>query len=405
MFFFVRFSIATIFLAVRFAAAAEPRASTGPAVKLLEIGWKAATDNYVAAQEEYEQARHAAPQDVRVPFAMGLIAVRNHHLADASKYLDEALAGGKSLLPIRRTKIWIDVLQNNQDAAKSDILQLARILSADDASASRSDYQETARWLGAVINFYAGPGKGRWTAAELSALDAELNSTLKGPLATQFADGKTVADRQFADLQQQLTAATVHAKATNEAKLLDDRQKNEAALTDATSRRTQAEQELTQFRQEKNADAVENEFNQLSVQLKYLNAQRSRTESAQRAADKDSHNSNSKDQNRSQRESDSLEQDLRNLDSTMKIAKDRFNTVSGSVQQIRAYCQPREAEALKSKKLEAKYTNLKKQLEHQASLSDNTTSLLEAKVKSISTYAGIDLEEEKTRILATYEKK
>ena len=72
---------------------------------------------------------------------------------------------------------------------------------------------------------------------------------------------------------------------------------------------------------------------------------------------------------------------MRNLDSTMKIAKDRFNTVSGSVQQIRAYCQPREAEALKSKKLEAKYTNLKKQLEHQASLSDSTTSLLEAKVK------------------------
>jgi hypothetical protein len=59
-------------------------------------------------------------------------------------------------------------------------------------------------------------------------------------------------------------------------------------------------------------------------------------------------------------------------------------------------------EAQKSRRLEAKFTNLKRQLDHPVSAYDNATTALETKVKSISTYAGIDLEEEKTRILATY---
>jgi hypothetical protein len=151
MFYFIRCSLATISIAACSAIAAEPPAGAAPAVQLLNAGWKASAANYTAAQRQYDQARHDAQQDVRLSFAMALVAVQNHHLPDASKYLDEGLSAGKPLLPIRRTKIWLDVRLNDKVAVKSDTHELASILSADAASASRADYQKSARWLGAVI--------------------------------------------------------------------------------------------------------------------------------------------------------------------------------------------------------------------------------------------------------------
>src|SRR5579871_1577153 len=73
--------------------------------KILESGWKPSQANYDTAKQHYDAAKSAAPGDVRVPYAMALVAMQNHRTADASVYLDEALAGDKPLLPVRRAKI------------------------------------------------------------------------------------------------------------------------------------------------------------------------------------------------------------------------------------------------------------------------------------------------------------
>src|SRR5262245_44089481 len=108
--------------------------------KIFDAGWKASAEHYAAAQLQYEQAKKSAPADVRGPYAMSLVAVQNNNLPDAATYLDEALKNGKSLLPIRRVKIWLDLLRKDKDAAKVDLRELARQLTLDPAGASRPEF-------------------------------------------------------------------------------------------------------------------------------------------------------------------------------------------------------------------------------------------------------------------------
>jgi hypothetical protein len=390
MFSYLRSLLALIAMTVCAVGSAEPPAGAPPVVQLLNTGWKASAGNYKSAQELYGQARQDAPNDVRIPYAMALVAAQNHHLPEASTYLNEGLSKGKALLPIRRTRIWLDVRLNDKAAAKDDIRELARILSADEVSASRADYQQSARWLGAVVGYYAGAGKNQLTAADLAALDAELSNTLKDPLTAQYAEGKAAVDKQFRELQNQLTAALAQTKAANEAKRIEDRDKNNATLADAVNQRTRAEQELRQYRQEKNADAVEYEFNQVNRQLKLLKAQYDRLLEWESLTD---------DKKADKSPGNAAEDDLR---SAINAVQGHLGEVRRSVQEIREGSQHFVNDADRARKIAIQLTNRKRQLDHPASAYDDATRELEAKVKSINTYAGIDLEEEKARILATY---
>jgi hypothetical protein len=118
IFFVVRGALAAIWVCSAWAA--EP-AAPAPAVQLLQTGRKASAGNYAAAQRQYGQARHDAPQYVRIPFAIALVAVQNHHLPEASKYLEQILSSGKPLLPLRRTRIWLDVRLNDKSSVTSHI--------------------------------------------------------------------------------------------------------------------------------------------------------------------------------------------------------------------------------------------------------------------------------------------
>ena len=79
----------TSFAADRVVSVAPPRGASATA-ELLETGWKASSQRYAQAQEIYQRARQAAPGDVRVPYAMSLVAMRNSKLDEAAKYIDEA---------------------------------------------------------------------------------------------------------------------------------------------------------------------------------------------------------------------------------------------------------------------------------------------------------------------------
>jgi hypothetical protein len=385
MFSYLRSLLALIVMTVCAVGSAEPPAGAPPAVQLLNTGWKASAGNYKSAQELYGQARQDAPNDVRILYAMALVAAQNHHLPEASTYLNEGLSKGKPLLPIRRTRNWLDVRLNDKAAAKDDIRELARILSADEVSANRADYRQSARWLGAVIGYYAGPGKNQLTAADLAALDTELSSTLKDPLTAQYAEGKAAVDKQFRELQNQLTAALAQTKAANEVERIKDRDKNNATLADEINRRTRAEQELSQYRQEKNADAVEYEFDQVNRQLKLLKAHYDQLVRWRELRDAD-------DKNADKSRDNSAENEMR---SAISAVQGRLGEVRRTVQEIRERSQDFISEADRARKSAIQLTDRKRQLDHPASAYDNATRALEAKVKSINTYAGIDLEEER----------
>src|SRR5204862_4560636 len=140
------------------------------------------------AQELFQQARQAAPGDVRVPFAMALVAMKNIKLDEAAKYIDDALPNDKTNFPIRRVEFWIDLQRKDKEAQKSDLRKLASLLVADRALADRDSYQETARWLGSVMGYYAFTETGRslLPSADRAALEASVVAELEGSLATAF---------------------------------------------------------------------------------------------------------------------------------------------------------------------------------------------------------------------------
>jgi tetratricopeptide (TPR) repeat protein len=174
-------SAAISFAADRVELDASPAPAARATAELLETGWKASSERYAQAQEIYQRARQAAPGDVRVPYAMSLVAMRNSKLDEAAKYIDEALPSEKTNFPIRRVEFWIDVQRKDKDAQKSDLRKLAEILVADKSAAERDSYQETAHWLGSVMGYYAFAETGRslLPVTDRQSLDTYISGLLR----------------------------------------------------------------------------------------------------------------------------------------------------------------------------------------------------------------------------------
>ena len=233
-----------------------PAPAASATAELLETGWKASSERYSQSLEIYQRAKQAAPGDVRVPFAMSLVAMRNLKLDEAAKYIDEALPSEKTNFPIRRVEFWIDVQRKDKDAQKSDLRKLAEILVADKLAAERDSYQETAHWLGSVMGYYAFTETGRslLPVADRQSLDTYISGLLSGALATQFNAGKNSVEELSKTLENQLDAARQQSKDKDDAQRAADRQKNEALLSDANQQLANATNALAQFQQQSGID-------------------------------------------------------------------------------------------------------------------------------------------------------
>ncbi len=401
-------TVAICCLPIAESAAESPDTATQVA-KLLETGWKPSVSNYAAAQEQFSQAKHDAPNDVRVDYAMALVALQNHNSADALTPLQQALQSGKSLLPIRRVHVWVLIGRRETPAAKVAIAELARVLKAESSSTIQADSEETARWLGSVIGYYAGPGSDQLKPEELAALDSEVSSGLNEDLATRYSDAKASVATHFNELQEQLTEARKSVQADNESKLAIDRNQTEAALNIATNKKTAAAALVEQLQQKINAEtpALKLEGLQLSRQWDrsddHLQNLQSRLDLEKRRAEKDRDSSTISQLNREiDQEKDRVRQNRQPLEKRMTAIRNQLREndrhLAAAQEEFRTFDKQEQTLTVKSKQLA-------KQAEKPASGSDPKTVSLELKVKSISTYAGINLAREKQRILDTYHPK
>src|SRR5262249_3500897 len=156
-----------------------------------------------------DQLVKASPADVRIPYAMALVAIQNHQWADAAQLLNTALAGGRPLLPIRRTSIWLHLNRKEFEPAQQEMRELSGLLTANPTSATA---QDTARWLGKVIGFYSGPGANRIKAADLDSLVSDLIAKFSGPLLDAFNQGQDETAKSIEDLQTQQATLREQAK-------------------------------------------------------------------------------------------------------------------------------------------------------------------------------------------------
>jgi hypothetical protein len=379
----------------RCATADDAKSPADEVRQILETGWKSSPANYDAARQHYEQAKVTAAGDVREPFAMALVAIRNYRTKDAAEYLTQATANGKPLLPIRRMKVFLELREKNKEAV-ADLKGLAQALA--NADPAQADAPETARWLGCVFGYLNGPGKGQIPDEQVAALTTESSDKLKGPLADIVSANVNQIANQYTQLQQQLTQAHLDAKQRNEAKLEASRKENETALAEATKNRSSDEDTYNKLHDtyEQQAtlkrgqlDAAQRQFAQLNVTITPL-------QSAINEAQQNSTNPLSAYINQWNEQLNAANLTQRRLDAQAADINAWFRKMD--VDDLRLSRELKKAQSLEDARTQ-KAMALEKAT---VTDSDAATAALESKVNSITTYADIDLEQEKNRILQTY---
>jgi hypothetical protein len=377
--------------------------------KILETGWKPSAGNYTSAQEQFTQTKQAAPNDVRVDYAMALVSLQNHNLADASTHLEQALQSRKSLLPIRRLQVWVLISRRDTAAVKTAIAELVRVLKSDSSASNQAEIEETVRWLGGVMGFYSGPGSNQLKPEELAELNTQISSGCKDGLETIYSDAKIAAGNQYSQLKEQLAEARKNVQEENESKLAIERNQTDAALNIATKQKSDTTALLEQLQQKFNAEnpVLNAEGLQLSRQWDRVDNRlqnlQSQLDSEKRKPSKDQDSSRISQLNRDiDREQDDVKKSREPLERRMREIRNQIranaNNLDAAKQQLQTISKRESVLSLKSKQLA-------NQAEKSASGNDPKIAPLEQKVTSISTYAGINLAREKQRILDTFRQK
>jgi chromosome segregation ATPase len=397
-------SAATSFAADRVESDASPAPAANATAELLETGWKASSQRYAQAQDIYQRARQSAPGDVRVPFAMSLVAMRNSKLDEAAKYIDEALPSEKTNFPIRRVEFWIDVQRKDKDAQKSHLRKLAEILVADKLAAERDSYQETSHWLGSVMGYYAFTETGRslLPVADRQSLAAYISGLLSGSLATRFDAGKNSVEELSKTLENQLDAARQQSKDKNEAQRDVDRQKNEALLSDAYQQLAKATNALAQFQQQSGIDKLENEQRSLQRQLNELNDRSKRLQNLIKNHDQEEDRRAQKDRNYRKQTDYADRNDLDQVNRMGSNALGRQREIGGQLPALQNERKRLSDEVNRQNDLLKRLTSIQNNLAKAPSAADGASASLQGRMRMFTTYVAMDLEQEKQRILATY---
>jgi hypothetical protein len=390
--------VALIMLGICRCAKADGSGSSAEEVRqILESGWKSSPENYDAARQHYELGKTAAPGDVRTPYAMALVAMHCYRPKEAGEYLAETIANGKPLLPIRRAKTCLDLREKNKEAAVADLEQLIGLLAAADPS--HTDAMESARWLGCIMGYLNGPGQGQLSPDQLAKLGTEIADKLKGPMGDAFTAGANQTGNQYAQFLKQLTQAHQDAKQRNETKLAEARRQNTSALANATEARASVEESYKSFQARYPQEVADNrrELGQIQSDYSFLGTTISQLQTALVA----------EQQKQTEQQNPNY---MSQLNDNLTKARDRERQLETRASNINAWFKRMDAqdrtlsrELKKSQVLEDALTRKDKDLEKtKITENDSSTAALESKVNSLNTYADIDLEQEKARILRTY---
>jgi hypothetical protein len=244
----VGFSIRLLFALSAFAAsayaparAAEPTATT---LTLLEAGWKASPAAFDAARQQYETLHAAAARDLRLSYAMTLIAIRHHKARDAAEFIDAALVSKPNNLHLRKVKLWLRVLNKDFKSALAEMPVIARdaAATAKDDAAQPKLVDEHAHTLGALLAFMQGPAENPITGEQAAAVEAKLLQFLPPESHDKFNAAKKSVETIHAALVDELRNVRALAK-------VDGQTKREAELKELQEVRAEYKAEADKIRE------------------------------------------------------------------------------------------------------------------------------------------------------------
>jgi hypothetical protein len=393
---------------------------------LFEAGWKPSLKGLEAAEAHYEKAKQHSPNDVRVPFAMALVYMKNSKLPSAASELDAALAGAKSpLLPIRRARIHLAAVQKAFPEADREMRALAtRLAGEPQLGEAEQPFLESAKFLGNLAEYLAGQQETAFRADAVAALDKHILSNLQAERAAAYTAGRAETAKQRTDLEAELNAEKSKALAENTQKREDALEKIEAPVTAAEAQKAGAVAQEKAYREKNESDrarhepmarqalsqlqSVEREINNLQSRIRNLRSDIDRIKKENEKGKKEKPPKKERDTRRE-------EQELRQVENKLRDLEREKNRLEGnpSVAFMRNYNANLQRLSTAVNASNQNLAAAKKKADNARSALTRTkvndvspkTTTLANELKALSTFAQLSLDAEKERILASYRPK
>jgi hypothetical protein len=245
--------------------------------EILDAGWEKPLSAFERSKETYDY--HVAEAPGRSPwlhYAFALVNVKHRHYPEALKLLDKTLALDETSLSAREAKIWLLIQLKRHEAAVVQLEQTAEAAGkAKDAAGVTPDLSETARYLGRMAGFLAGPLEGAVKAPRLDEAKAAITERLGESLAADFAAGVKEVEDQHTELFLTGEQARDEAKEADDKFKENEKQRLEDEKGNVAQRKEEIDALVAKIREETDADLSEldKRLDPLDRQLGQLNAQ------------------------------------------------------------------------------------------------------------------------------------
>ena len=172
---------------------------------LLETGWDSSTRSYQAAEKQAASLALAYPAEVRVPYAMAVIAIKHRRYSAALAQVDQMLVLKPHLWIGQRARLWLLVVLRQNETALEHTTLLAEQLAAD-RRLNAAQREQRAHWLGRIFAYIDAP-TGETLAPEMLRRYEQRVLTAFDPATIKaFDEGRdslltAFTDRQFSHQQ------------------------------------------------------------------------------------------------------------------------------------------------------------------------------------------------------------
>jgi hypothetical protein len=159
---------------------------------LLADGMAASGDGLPAAKRHFEAAQRLVADDPRAAYAYAVVLVSQRKNGEALDQFRVAAKQSKGpYLPALQGIAWVLILKNDFAKGLPAVLDLAqKIEETKESWPTDRDRIHSAEWLGRMVGFLAGPGKPSSRAEEVEKLEAEIEGLLTLERKAAYEQGR-----------------------------------------------------------------------------------------------------------------------------------------------------------------------------------------------------------------------
>ena len=187
--------------------------------KLLDVGWSITPQARSAADQQWEEVRRVARNDLRAVEASWLVLMQQRRFEEALKRLDEYLAKSPKDLDALRAKTWVQTVLKNYPLAFLTAERLSSQLTTNRPTTEEGveEHEEAVAFLGRLIGFWGGPAADAINQEERKSLEKKWIERLDESTRTIFEDARNGVLARYIEMTDESASTKDRAQVTAKA--------------------------------------------------------------------------------------------------------------------------------------------------------------------------------------------